>query len=365
MFGIYRYGLAFCVAISHLWAGMIGGPAAFAVWGFYCLSGYLMALILNEKYGFSPKGLATFAANRFLRIYPAYYVVAAGMLVLFLLVPAHASRFLPQLHMPIASSGWLFSLTLMTPLGGGELLHGAAALRVELWFYVLMALGLARGKWIVVPWFIASCAFTCLLLYRGTSFPDRYVGIRACSIAFSAGVMVYQFRDVFPVIRTPWPAVAAVCLWWGHVWLANNLLGGAFLYGLYSSLIVSAIAMITLMRLDPKQVPDWLRRLDRLAGNLSYPIYLCHWAVGIGLSALFPALTRESVWVFVIGFPLVNLLAYAIYTFVEEPLQSWKFDSNIRRQRAAAVAPGGIRVDAASSPAPVGTILAGLAKRPS
>ena len=64
MFGIYRYGLALCVAISHLWAGTIGGPAAYAVWGFYCLSGYLMTLILNEKYGFSPRGVGRFAANR-------------------------------------------------------------------------------------------------------------------------------------------------------------------------------------------------------------------------------------------------------------------------------------------------------------
>jgi hypothetical protein len=30
------------------------GPAAYAFWGFYCLSGYLMTLILNEKYGLSP-----------------------------------------------------------------------------------------------------------------------------------------------------------------------------------------------------------------------------------------------------------------------------------------------------------------------
>ena len=51
MFGIYRYSLAFCVAISHLWGGMIAGPAAYAVWGFYCLSGYLMTLILSEEGG--------------------------------------------------------------------------------------------------------------------------------------------------------------------------------------------------------------------------------------------------------------------------------------------------------------------------
>jgi len=363
MFGIYRYGLAFCVAISHLWAGMIGGPAAFAVWGFYCLSGYLMALILNEKYGFSPKGVAKFAANRFLRIYLAYYVVCALMLGLFLIVPSQASAFLPQLHKPVALRGWLFSLTLMSPLGGGELLHGAAALRIELWFYVLMALGLARSKRIVIGWFLASCAITAWLLYRGVSFPDRYVGIRACSIAFSSGALVYHFRERFPVIRTPWPAVGAACLWWGHVWLANKFIGGAFLYGLYTSLIFSAIAMITLMRLDPKQMPGWLTRLDRLAGNLSYPIYLCHWAVAICVTALFPGLSRESFWAFVICFPLVNLLAYAIYTIVEEPLQSWKFKTGNRRPAVAAVAPEGFRLDTASQPLPVGLVSAGAIQR--
>jgi peptidoglycan/LPS O-acetylase OafA/YrhL len=365
MFGIYRYGLAYCVAISHLWAGMIGGPAGFAVWGFYCLSGYLMALILNEKYGFSPKGVAKFAANRFLRIYPAYYVVAALMLLLFLLVPAQASRFLPQLHKPFAFSGWLFSLTLMTPLGAGELLHGAAALRIELWFYVLMALGLARSKRIVIPWFLASCAFTVWLVYRGTSFPERYVGVRACSIAFSAGVLVYHFRDKFPVFRTPWPALGAAVLWWAHVWLANRMPGGPLLYGLYTSLIFSGVAIVTLMRLDPKQLPAWFTRLDRLAGNLSYPIYLCHWGVAISVTALFPGLTRNSFWTFVICFPLVNLLAYAIYTVVEQPLQSWKFQTAVRCPIRPAVAAEGFRLDAASEPSPAGLVTAHASHLPS
>ena len=143
MFGIYRYGLAFCVAISHLWAGMIGGPAAYAVWGFYCLSGYLMTLILNEKYGFSPRGVGRFAVNRALRIYPAYFVVSAGMFVLFYWKPGTAARLLPQLQMPVTARSWIYSLTLLTPFDGGELVHGSSALRVELWFYVAMALGLA------------------------------------------------------------------------------------------------------------------------------------------------------------------------------------------------------------------------------
>ena len=95
-----------CVAISHLWGGMIGGPAAYAVWGFYCLSGYLMTLVLNEKYGFSPRGLARFAINRALRIYPAYYVVCTGMFLLFYFIPDTSARFLPNLQMPRTGQGW-------------------------------------------------------------------------------------------------------------------------------------------------------------------------------------------------------------------------------------------------------------------
>lgn len=33
--GSWRFFLAFLVVISHLWKDMIGGPAAYAVWGFY------------------------------------------------------------------------------------------------------------------------------------------------------------------------------------------------------------------------------------------------------------------------------------------------------------------------------------------
>jgi peptidoglycan/LPS O-acetylase OafA/YrhL len=335
MFGIYRYGLAFCVAISHLWAGMFGGPAAYAVWGFYCLSGYLMTLILNEKYGFTAQGVTTFAINRVLRIYPAYFAVCAGMLIIFLMIPQTASHFLPVLRKPVNLAGWFFSMTLLTPPGTGELVHGAAALRVELWFYVMMALGLASNKPVVVAWFVASCCFSGWQVYSNVPFAERYVLIASCSVAFSFGALIYHFRDRLPVIVKPWPAVVAALLWWGHVWLSWSFPGGPWIFGLYTSLIFSAIAMVALMRVEPRQMPAWLRKLDRLAGNLSYPIYLSHWGVAIVLTWIFPALTRESFLVFAIGFPLVNVVAYAIYKIIEEPIQSWKLPSRLGRQAPA------------------------------
>ena len=74
--GTWRAFLAFLVAISHLWAGMVDGPAAYAVWGFFVLSGYLMTLVLTTRYGTTPGGLRQFALNRLLRIYPSFLVAA-------------------------------------------------------------------------------------------------------------------------------------------------------------------------------------------------------------------------------------------------------------------------------------------------
>ena len=96
----------------------------------------------------------------------------------------------------------LLQLLLMTAPDGNELLHGSMALRVELWFYVAIVLGLGRNRWTARVWFPASVVYTLWLLTRRTPFPERY------------------------------------------------------------------------------------------AGNLSYPMYLCHWGVGIALSWLLPGTTR-------------------------------------------------------------------------
>jgi peptidoglycan/LPS O-acetylase OafA/YrhL len=320
VFGLFRYMLAFCVAISHLWSGMFGGPAAYSVWGFYYLSGFLMTLVLHEKYGFSLQGVGAFAANRALRIYPAYFVVCLGMAALFAAIPETASGFLPQLCMPADTASWLYAVTLLTPPATGELVHGSSALRVELWHYIFMALGLARSRRIAIAWFAISLGYVAFLVATKVGFFESYVQVASCSLAFSAGSLLYHLRDFFPVIRSPWPAVGAIALWWTHVWLSWRLPGGPWVYGLYTSLLFTCLVVVSLMRLEPARTPRWLARLDRLAGELSYPIYLCHWGVGVSLVWLVPQWSRANLAVFLVAFPLIHLIAYAIVRMVERPL---------------------------------------------
>lgn len=75
--GLLRLLLAFAVVIGHS-APIPGLPllgAGLAVKVFFVVSGFYMALILSEKYEAKPRGRWLFYSNRFLRIFPLYWVV--------------------------------------------------------------------------------------------------------------------------------------------------------------------------------------------------------------------------------------------------------------------------------------------------
>ena len=55
---------------------------------------------------------------------------------------------------------------------------------------------------------------------------------------------------------------------------------------------------------------------------------------------LFAGKTRMDLFVFLVGFPLVNLLSFVIYHYVERPLQSWKLPSLVRHGSTPQASPG-------------------------
>jgi peptidoglycan/LPS O-acetylase OafA/YrhL len=75
--GLLRFILAIGVVFSH--TGMAWGfttlGGSIAVQAFYIISGFYIALILNEKYIDQNNSYKLFITNRFLRIYPIYWLV--------------------------------------------------------------------------------------------------------------------------------------------------------------------------------------------------------------------------------------------------------------------------------------------------
>lgn len=75
MFGLYRFFLSMLVVVHHTGASPLMFSGVYAVEGFFILSGFLMAFSFTRNYAEGALGGVRFYANRFLRLYPMYWVV--------------------------------------------------------------------------------------------------------------------------------------------------------------------------------------------------------------------------------------------------------------------------------------------------
>jgi peptidoglycan/LPS O-acetylase OafA/YrhL len=310
--GTWRFFLAFVVAISHLWAGMIDGPAAYAVWGFFVLSGYLMTLVLSTKYAVAPAGLRQFATNRLLRIYPSF--IAAGALgiatILALrpldIVPAGLN---PQFMLPQNSSEWLSNLAMFPFVAQQGLpVPVAAALFVEVWAYALM------------PWFAGSrgaallglALAVCANLQFGfgmSTFVARYCGFATALMPFAAGAVVCHYRDTLHRFAAPAPSILCWCVH-GLYWLHDEY--WPWTYGLWFSIPLSAWVVVSLA--EVKSGP-----MDKVAGELSYPIYLLHTTVAAWFLPCFGFGRGFSF--FAVSFAVTLLASWVLLLLVDRPIQ--------------------------------------------
>ena len=115
-----RFFLAMTVLAYHanFYAVPLGGQLA--VWCFFVISGYLVSEILYGRYHNRPRD---FLLNRFLRIYPIYWVSAALGVALFFLLPERPGESQLRLFLPQGYQQWLLNVTLF-----GSSLRGSTKL---------------------------------------------------------------------------------------------------------------------------------------------------------------------------------------------------------------------------------------------
>ena len=94
--GTLRLLLAMSVVYGHVGLMSVLGvpsiPGDTAVQAFYAISGFYMALVLNETYTAKDSTYRLFLTNRFLRLFPAYAVVAVATLGLALVVHSRSGE---------------------------------------------------------------------------------------------------------------------------------------------------------------------------------------------------------------------------------------------------------------------------------
>lgn len=306
MFGTYRFALAVSVVLSHFCGVPILGWLA--VSGFFVLSGYLMTLVMQRAYGYHGRGVARFAANRVLRLYPAWWVTMGVAALVIAGVGADAARtFDPLMRLPDAAGSWAAHIALVFLGSAGavdtssqaatafapHLSPPAWSLTVELAFYAVIALGASRTPRATLVWLALALLYTVGTFALGAGAHWRYGALGAGALPFAVGAGLFHLlreppdraaRALRSVDARIWSVVAlTLCalLTVGIMGGRSPDGGGADFWGLfYLNIALNALVIAVLALRGRARAGGWDERL----GDVSYPLYLLHMPVGLGLS---------------------------------------------------------------------------------
>ncbi len=340
MFGILRYLLALFVVVYHL-VDLPTNTGPIAVFSFYLLSGYLMTYVLQRSYGFQLGGTKRFLVNRFLRIFPPYWVAFGLAWVVFHAFPQETADFCvscvvgedPMTDLKIFAKTIL--LVGANTAGKSTLVPPAWSLNVEFFFYIAMALLLARKRWMAWAWFGLSVGALALMLVWEWDWETIYFSKAGGAMPFALGSILYFEKDRFKVPK--WLFVGA-CLGYAANFAVTPLMdGGGRLLSIYASLPFMFVMTAFLKDIRPKKhiSSPLLRRTDQLLGDLSYPIFLIHYSFAVlGLAFLPPDFMGSDWNLFFWTLIPIHLAALAIHFGVEKPINRIR-DRVRNRNRAA------------------------------
>lgn len=328
--GYIRFLLAVCVIFAHAgplpFLGYMAGGAV-AVQCFFIMSGFYMALVLNEKYDQSGR----FYWNRFSKIFSGYWIA-----LLFALVVMHYSNddLLSRIwnsdlswHSKVVAYASNFSIfgtdaVLFLDASDGALrvaggpdqhtslaaylaLPQSWSLAIELAFYLIAPLCCRSVPRLITLFFASYIALLSLTSWLGEVDPWSFRNTPVSMKYFAGGALCYF---LMPLAKEK-PAV------WGYYALAL-IVGWIVIYDVSPTglrwLLLPSIAIATPFII--RNVEGWL---DKELGELSYMLYLVHVPVLFGLQ-----FAGHSSLPLVLGFSIV--VAWALHQVAKA------LDHNIR-----------------------------------
>ena len=351
VFGIYRFLLAVGVVVSHTWdltysdtrAHLLPrvGLGNVAVMAFFILSGFVIAEALATFYRCHPW---SFLANRVARLGPPYWAALVLSLTLHAVIVSQGMLRLPDYQTlppgmfdPVNITANAFAIFPRPRFLAIDPAQG---------FY-----GFVRYYWAVYiefVFYISAFAVTlaiCMLARRAPAYARILVVAGAAGALALHGIHEYIRQVHWELPFAPY-FVLGVCLY-GWVERRDRLaiVGGAVAYafvflhfaryaqgrlpgaapwvgGLSEPHVAIALVLllampIVVLMLARLEVETRLRRWDRRLGDLSYPIYLNHYAVVITFFSLVP--NRAAVWQ-VAALAVSILVSWILVQAVERPM---------------------------------------------
>lgn len=346
MFGTYRTLLALMVVFTHL--GDVRGSGAYAVFGFYTLSGYLMTLIMHRSYGYSRTGLYQYGTNRFLRIIPLYWVAALFSVALLLWVGRDAGiNYHHVLYIPADIPSVLRNVFIIFATGGEpRLVPPAWALTVELFFYLCIGLGLSKTKQRAWVWFAVSVVYHVAVSATKLGWNFRYSIIPGASLPFATGALIFLYKDellrLIGRLNTNFTPYLLVALVFINLFVGSKL-GTTHGASFYVNYLINAMVVISLS--GRESLLGISRTVDNWLGDFSYPIYLIHYQVGLLVIIVYgmfgTEIHRPDMLLAFSSLPVILAFTWILIVTVERPMETirdrlkrekWRFSGSATLQ---------------------------------
>jgi peptidoglycan/LPS O-acetylase OafA/YrhL len=344
---------------NYGWFRQIIGRFDLALATFFVLSGYLIARPFLRSYVLNTKrpSVRRFTRNRVLRIVPAFYLIAALVLLRLGLdgaispTPDNPSGSAPP------STWWqvlsIFTFTQSYTGGSATLPIGQAwSLDVEVAFYALIPIAAVIAYRLGSPLKTPRARARAVLIFIGVVFLVsvylRQHNDNTLATLASPPLIIYAFLPgialaVLEPFAVPWfrgrrkrarrfawaMGAVALCAWALYAHWDFNVQTTAIHHALGRRSTMSAlfggalIAALIALQLGGERAPRWLdNRCCNWMGERSYAFYLLHIWVLFEVINLFGSdigTPRLFALMIVVGFPATVLLAALSWRFVERP----------------------------------------------
>lgn len=337
MFGTVRTIWALMVVIGHIfWVSDFG---RFAVFGFYILSGFLMTYVMQENYGYSHASKIKFAVNRFLRLFPAYWLACAITILIILILGNSEDGKYAIMTIPDTALSIIANLTLIFPHWmpsqvEPRLSPATWALTVELFFYSVIALGASKTLVRTYIWLALSVLFILVTFMLDLFWHARYFSIPAGSLPFSLGALIYflvkenKTKFVPPVLISS-PLALFAAMFAIAIFVSVTITKGLPLWAMevlfYCSMFFSFFLILSLAMGKPFTL-FISKGLDKKFGDFSYPFYLLHYqAAAISSYLIFGQTTvfkgNTTLIAILTTFTILLLLSYVAIKWVDNPIE--------------------------------------------
>ncbi|WP_252316065.1 acyltransferase [Sinobaca sp. H24] len=290
---------------------------------FFTLTGFMVFYIYYKKLAHREE-LRPYLLQRFIRIYPLYWILSFLWLMVIILLPAHFGVG----HETEAATLWYSLLLLPSSQALDPILLVAWSLIHTVLFYAVFALLFLKQQRLIKGFFVIWMAGS--LLYALGFIPGEqelvYFAFSQYNLMFAAGI-----ASAWLVLRAPFPAgvgwlltaagLAGFPLTWANYhyeWLplAFDLTTGA----------ASVLLLLGLGSIDLRKDIYLPQALDYL-GRAAFSIYLSHLVLLDIFSELFAALSLFDLlggWVTTLLFILLSSAGGClVYSYMERPLTSY------------------------------------------